>query len=154
MDGSIIKLLIGMILFDAVSFYLSFIRPPLIFAYYARGAFFGHTFMLIPLTIFTLWAQSSALERLAAEGIAPPPSITRSVGISTGIIIKGTWLFEASAPPNDVMSFNMREENRPGWRLTSQNPVMCIFVKDGRRLIIASNREWPSDPTTVMYKIE
>lgn len=154
MDYSIIWLLVWMIIFDAASFYLGFIKPPWIWSRHSKASFIGLTFLLIPFVIFVLWGQSTAIERLEAEGIVPHPAITNSVGITTGIITEGTFLFEADTTPQEAMNFYMEESNRPGWTLNSQSPVMHIFIKDGRQLVIAANREWSSDPTVIMYRFD
>jgi len=155
MDEIIVILLVVEIILAAINFYLGFVNPPRVFRHWPKGAFFSLTFMLIPFTVFVLWGQSTAVDRLAREGVVPHPAITHSVGISQDILNNGTWVFKADTTPAEVLSFYMEEDNRPGWELTTKSPpVFCMFKKDGRSLTIAASRKWSSDQTTIMYRIK
>lgn len=154
MDKAILALLAWMIGFDAISFYFGWIKPPRVLAHYSKASFIVLTFILMPFTAYVLWGQATAVERLEAEGVVPHPSIINSVGISSGTITKGTWMFSADATPAEVMEFYKNENNRPGWVTDTQSPVMIMFRKDGRELVIAADREWSEDPTMIMYKFD
>lgn len=151
MQTAIIVILLICIILAAFGCYSGYIRPIPISAWMAQAGFFFMTFVMIPFLVIVLWLQSGAKDRLAATGFVPHPSIKESVGITTGIGNSPTWTFKTEESNKTIVDFYRLEKNRQGWKLTNDSPLIMIFEKDGKKMVIGVHKGWTSN--TIIYKL-
>ena len=151
MQDSIIIILSGCIILAAYGFYAGFIRREPLTDWKARAGFVFLVSVIIPLLIIVLWLQSGAKGRLARTGFVPHPSVEESVGISVGIGKRPTWVFKFHASEKSIADFYRLEENREGWNLTNNNPLMMILKKDKTTMVIGVNKGLRSN--TIIYML-
>ena len=152
MQNSLILLLVLSLALSLQGYYFGFLRPTAVLAWLQQAAFMISTFLMIPILIYVLVAQSGAIERLENTGIRPYPGIRESIGFGNGWADNPTWVFEVDANSSEIREFYSSAANTGDWSFQGDDGIYLRFRKNDLVMKIAYRDNWSSD--TLVYILE
>lgn len=134
-------LLTGLLLVAAQAAWFGFIKPVRVLAWLQQASFVFAFFILIPLVLFVLHGQATAVERLEAIGLKPHPAIRHTVGIANGRGENPTWIFSLDDGASKVLDFYRTVLLDTPWQNSEDNYLYLRYHKPGQTLTIANRQQ-------------
>jgi hypothetical protein len=152
MQSSLLWLLLFCLVMAAISYYLGFVRPPVVLAWLSQASFITLLFLLIPVLLYVLNQQRGAVGRLEQAGFSGPPVKVESVGFGNGIGEKPTWLFEAEGEAMGILDFYRSPDSRSEWELTADGGQMLVFKRGGEAMTVTGISR--NSATSLMFNLD
>ena len=140
MDPAVLVLLAILLLVSAQAFWFGFINPVSVLAWLQQASFVVVAFLLVPLVLFVLYNQATAIDRLEAIGVKPHPAVKHAVGIATGRGENPVWVLSLDKDAVQVLDFYRKALADSPWQVSEDNGLYLRYHRPGHILTIANRQ--------------